>query len=260
VNDQPLLLFLFILLVSIAGWKTKNLSASGSAAAVFTGTAVAWAFGWQGLLVLGVFFATSSFWSKYRSSDKTDIEKKLAKTSKRDWQQVMANGGSALIFSLLYIWSKDISFMAGAFASLAAANADTWASEIGPLSKWSPVSIRTWKRVEKGTSGAVSLLGTASSLAGAAAIALVSIGFFQEIGWKGTFLIVITGFLGSWIDTILGAFVQVEYVCPRCGIRTESSFHCEGKCERIQGSYLVNNEIVNFSASLFAGSVTVMLL
>jgi uncharacterized protein (TIGR00297 family) len=260
VNNQPLLLLMLIVLVSLAGWKTRNLNASGAIAAILMGTAIAWALGWRGLMVLGVFFATSSFWSKYRSSEKTEIEKKLAKSSERDWQQVMANGGSAMIFSLLYIGTRDISYMAAAFASLAAANADTWASEIGPLTKASPVSVRTWKRVEKGTSGAVSLLGTAASLAGALAIALFSFGLFQEIGWKAAVLIIATGFSGSLIDTILGAFVQVEYVCSRCGLITEASVHCGVNCNKVKGTHLVNNEFVNFFASLFAGTATALLL
>ncbi|WP_421379836.1 DUF92 domain-containing protein [Bacillus salacetis] len=260
MSNQPLLLFIFIVLVSIAGWKTRNLSVSGAVAAVLTGTALALAFSWQGLLVLGVFFATSSFWSKYRIRDKLAIEQKLAKTSKRDWQQVMANGGSAMIFSFLYIWTKDASYMAGAFASISAANADTWASEIGPLSKASPVSIKTWQRAEKGTSGAVSFLGTAASLAGALTIALVSFVMFPETGWKGAVLIVITGFLGSLVDTFLGAYIQVEYMCPSCGMVTEASIHCGGKCKKVKGTYLVNNEFVNFFASLFAGAAAALLL
>ncbi|WP_409251358.1 DUF92 domain-containing protein [Bacillus sp. SCS-153A] len=258
--NNPAFLFLFILIVSVAGWKTKNLSVSGSLAAVMTGTAVASAFGWRGLFVLGVFFATSSFWSKFRSADKSDIELKLAKTAKRDWQQVIANGGSAMVFALLYSWTNDISYMAAAFAALAAANGDTWASEIGPLSKGNPVSVKTWRRVEKGTSGAVSWVGTSASFAGAFIIAIFSVGLFQGLGLKAGVLIVFTGFLGSIVDTLLGAFLQVEYQCPRCGLVTEAAVHCGMKCEKTKGAYVVNNEFVNFSASFIAGTVTALLM
>lgn len=251
--SDPVLLFSLIVLVSIAGWKTKNLSVSGSVAAVMTGTAVAWAFGWRGLLVLGVFFASSSFWSKFKSSEKSAIEQKLAKTSMRDWQQVFANGGSAMVFALLYSSTQDISYLLGAFASLAAANADTWASEIGPLSKVSPISIKTWRRVESGTSGAVSLLGTFASFAGAITIAFISVGVFKDIDWPGGVIIAVTGFSGSLIDTLLGATLQVQYKCPRCGLVTEAPVHCRAKCQKIKGTYVVNNEFVNFAASLLAG-------
>jgi uncharacterized protein (TIGR00297 family) len=260
VSEQLILLLFIILIVSMGGWKTHHLSGSGAAAAVITGAAIALAFGWKGLLVLGVFFGTSSFWSKYKSSYKTEAEKKLAKTSKRDWQQVIANGGSAVLFSLIYIWTKDIRYLAGMCASLSAANADTWASEIGTLSKGAPISIRTWRSVERGTSGAVSLLGTAAGFLGAVTIGLVSAWLFQEAGWKTAAMVAGTGFLGSLIDTLLGAFIQVEYKCPTCGLKTEASIHCGGKCKKVKGIQLVNNEMVNFLASFFAGAATVILL
>ncbi|MGF2617078.1 DUF92 domain-containing protein [Rossellomorea aquimaris] len=256
MNEAVLLL---ILAVSFLGWKTKNLSVSGAIAALFTGITVSSAFGWRGLVVLGAFFGTSSLWSKFRSSAKTEIEQRLAKTSIRDWQQVMANGGSALIFSLLYIITEDAIYMLGVFSSLAAANADTWASEIGPLSKSDPISFRNLRRVEKGSSGAVSLLGTLASLAGSFLIALLSLLLFKEISTESALLIMLAGFFGSLADTILGAFVQIEYRCRRCTLITESSEHCGIKTEGMKGIPLVNNEFVNFSASFLAGVLAIMI-
>ncbi|MGM0844250.1 MAG: DUF92 domain-containing protein [Bacillota bacterium] len=252
-------ILLLILLVSFAGWKTKNLSISGSIAALVTGTVISSAFGWRGLIVLGVFFATSSFWSKYRSSAKTDIQQRLAKTSQRDWQQVAANGGSAVLFSLLYIQTSDAGYLLGAFATLAAANADTWASEIGPLSKSNPISVRDFKRVEKGSSGAVSLKGTFASLAGAFTVALVSLCLFQEVTAAAAILITAAGFFGSLADTLLGAYLQLKYKCRRCGLITESPVHCGVSADRIKGIFFVNNEFVNFSASFLAGVLTVLI-
>ncbi|RIW31057.1 DUF92 domain-containing protein [Bacillus salacetis] len=260
MNDQFVFQLFIILAVSLAGWSTNNLNRSGALAAVVTGTAISWAFGWKGLLVLGVFFGTSSFWSKYKSSSKSGIEKKLAKTSKRDWQQVLANGGSAVIFSLLYIGTNEVIFLAGMCASLSAANADTWASEIGTLSKRNPVSVRTWKSVERGTSGAVSFLGLIASLGGAAIIGWISSWVFHELDWQSVLLIISAGFFGSLIDTLLGAFIQMEYKCIKCDITTEASSHCGVKCKKEKGAYLVNNEFVNFAASLLAGSAAAILM
>ena len=108
---------------------------------------------------------------------------------------------------------------------MASANSDTWASEIGTLSKNKPIYIRTFKRIEKGTSGAVSLLGAIAALLGSLLISLLAIGFFN---WSFHFFIIfIFGFLGNVIDTIIGAFYQQVYVCSKCGIETEKKIHCE---------------------------------
>ncbi|WP_456274042.1 DUF92 domain-containing protein [Bacillus sp. AK031] len=252
MNEQ-FLMFLFILVISVSGWKTSNLSASGALAAVLVGTAVAYALSWQGLIVLGVFFASSSFWSKYRKSEKNVIENKLAKTSIRDWQQVLANGGGSMVFSLFFLWTGDPIYIIAAVSALAAANADTWASEIGPLSSGKPVSVRTFKKTSKGTSGAVSALGTLASLGGALIVALAAWALFNEISATWMILVAAAGFLGSLIDTLLGAYLQIEYECKRCGQITEAPIHCDEKADKIKGIHMVNNEFVNFSASFLAG-------
>lgn len=56
--------------------------------------------------------------------------------------------------------------MLGFMVCLASSNSDTWASEIGSLSRKKPIYIRTFKRIERGTSGAISGLGTVAAFAG----------------------------------------------------------------------------------------------
>ncbi len=59
-----------------------------------------------------------------------------------------------------------IIWLMGFIVCIASANSDTWASEIGSLSKKNPIYIRTFKRIERGTSGAISLLGSIAALSG----------------------------------------------------------------------------------------------
>lgn len=90
-----------IILGGFAGYLARSLTASGAIAAILVGIAVFLGFGVKGLLLLGIFFSSSTFWSKYKSSAKKDMEERLAKGAKRDWRQVVANGGTAALFSIL---------------------------------------------------------------------------------------------------------------------------------------------------------------
>ena len=115
---------------------------------------------------MGLFFCSSSLWSKMKSSNKRKAEELLVKGSQRDWQQVMANGGLAAMASALYYYTGAPIWLLGACICIAAANSDTWASEVGSMSKGKPISIKTFRRVDRGTSGAVSLLGTCAAVMG----------------------------------------------------------------------------------------------
>lgn len=242
-----------ILLISVAGYYARLLSFSGMFASALLGTLLTVTVGWQGLLLLAVFFASSSGWSKWKVQKKEGAEEKSAKKGRRDAQQVAANGGPAALFAIGYALSGNDLWLAGYAAALAAANADTWASEIGVLSRSNPFSVRTFKQVEPGTSGAVSLLGMAATVSGSLTIALTAWAVYPEIIPAWIVAITLAGVLGSLIDTWLGAYVQVEYRCKVCGLKTEADEHHGERTVKIKGLPFVNNEIVNATASFCAG-------
>jgi uncharacterized protein (TIGR00297 family) len=253
---EALLIFVVILLGSTAGYLHKFLTFSGAIAALLVGLAVYLGFGISGLFLLGAFFTSSSYWSKYKSSVKHIIEEKLAKGATRDWRQVAANGGAAGLFSIIYYFNNDIIWIIGFLVCLASANSDTWASELGSLSKQEPVYIRTFTRVEKGTSGAISLLGTIASLAGSLFIALIGFWLFN-LDFPKTLFIFLFGFLGNVIDTLIGAFYQKVYVCRECGIETERKKHCQLETTRIKGFTYVDNDMVNFLSGFLAALIAI---
>jgi uncharacterized protein (TIGR00297 family) len=253
VAAEYLFVLLFVCSIAIAGWKTSNLSPSGAVMAIMIGLAIGYSYGFEGLFILGVFFLSSSVWSRLFKKNKIGIEERLAKTSIRDWQQVLANGGPAAIFAYLFSITGNEVWTLAFIASLAGANADTWASEIGPLSYKMPFSVRSFRRVPKGTSGAVSIIGTVAAVLGAALISLASLIILKDMDLTLFLLLLLSGFLGNILDTVLGAFIQLEYRCPVCGLRTESTFHCGHYTERVKGIPLVNNEFVNALSSFFAG-------
>jgi uncharacterized protein (TIGR00297 family) len=248
-----------IVFVSLAGIYGKALSVSGGVAAVFTGLTIYWAANWKGLVVLGAFFFSSSLLSKWKAKVKEPSEKRLAKGSRRDWQQVLANGGPAVLFILIYHFEKDIQWLWAFTAAIAAANSDTWASEIGVAGKKKPISVKTWKQVEKGVSGAVSFAGTAGAVGGAVWIAMIAYILYSP-SLLSTICMAMAGFFGNVIDTFLGAFFQSEYVCPVCGIQTEKRFHCGENTILRKGHPFFNNETVNFLSSLLGGLLAWVLI
>jgi uncharacterized protein (TIGR00297 family) len=115
----------------------------------------------------------------------------------RNERQVIANGGVAALAALAGNWTS----FAGA---LAAANADTWATEIGRFSPTSPRLITNGARVPAGTDGGMTLLGTTAGIAGAGLIAALSYVF----GQRGALAIAVAGVLSMLVDSLLGATVQ----------------------------------------------------
>lgn len=69
--------------------------------------------------------------------------------------------------------------------------------------------MRTWKPIETGTSGAVSILGTIAALSGSFAIGLLAFMLFS-VSFYEALLIGIFGFAGNLIDSIFGAFFRLN--------------------------------------------------
>lgn len=207
-------------------------------------------------ILLMVFFLSSTFLSGFKEERKEKIEKELhQKTGKRDFIQVLANGGAALIMAILYGVTGSEIHVLGVAIAFAACNADTWASEIGILSQKPPISLITRKPVQWGISGGVSALGVLASIGGALLVALtyglfrmadgVSFELFKELG-----LIVIGGTLGALVDSLLGETLQVKYRSHETGSLTEKPTIGGIKNERVHGFTLINNDFVNFVSSL----------
>ncbi len=155
-------------LVAGAGWQRGALTIDGAVAATAVGAATFGAGGLDVGLGLIVFFVTGSALSRRRP---VPGEVTASKGHRRDAAQVLANGGVAALAALLAAggngWARG-----AVVGSLAAAAADTWASEIGVRSPTPPRSIVTGEVVLPGTSGGASSLGWTAAAAGALAVGL----------------------------------------------------------------------------------------
>lgn len=242
------MIFIFLVLIAaFLGYLLQLLTMSGALAAIVVGVLISIGFGWKGLLLLGFFFISSSLLSKYKKKQKQQIEARHEKGSTRDWQQVFANGGLPALFSVLFIIFPSPIFFIAFTITIASANSDTWASEIGALSKRKPLSIKNLKQVEPGTSGAMSFLGTFAAIMGAFSIAMIAM-LSYSLSFSTMLMIFVFGFLGNILDTLLGAFIQVTYRCPACDMVVESKWHCHCQTVYLGGRTLVNNDLVNLSS------------
>jgi uncharacterized protein (TIGR00297 family) len=218
--------------------------------------------GWAVLLV--AFFLSSSLLSRFSRDSKSSLNDKFSKGSCRDAGQVLANGFIPGVFSFLNLFFPSHPFLWMGFAgSLAAVNADTWATELGVLGSQAPRLITSWKPVEKGESGGVTWLGNLAALGGALFIAIAAavignIFFANNIIFNPALAMVcitIAGFSGSIIDSILGAALQASYFCPVCNKRTERfpRHTCGNPTSLVSGHSWLNNDGVNILCA-FAGA------
>lgn len=166
------------------------------------------------------------------------------RTGARGIVQVIANALAATIAAVMSAILKKPELMMVYAAALTECLADSLASDVGVLSKKDPVDICRMKRIKRGLSGGVSLLGTLSALAGCVWMFLISLIFFG-FSVKLAVAVILIPMLGIGIDSVLGSLVQAKYECTVCGKSTEKTLHCGKKTNHVGGLKLINNDAVN---------------
>jgi uncharacterized protein (TIGR00297 family) len=256
---QILIGFFLAVLIAILAWRAGSLSKSGAWAAVLTGGLI---FGLGGLpwaVLLLAFFISSSALSRAFKKRKASLAEKFSKGSQRDWGQVLANGGLGAVLALGYYIPPHHEWLWLAFAgAMAAVNADTWSTELGVLSLVPPRLITTGQKVERGTSGGISLAGTFAALGGSVFIGMAAVIFPASHNWLPRLgIIIVGGLVGSMFDSVLGATVQAIYWCPTCNKETERypTHTCGSSTSQMRGWSWLNNDMVNFACSLMGAIV-----
>jgi uncharacterized protein (TIGR00297 family) len=219
----------------------KWLTGDGLVAALVVGGATAWGLGWRGVVLLFAFFISGSLLTRLAGGE----------GGQRTAWQVLANGGVAATAAAAGWWPVTV-------GALAAAAADTWATEIGSFSPHSPRLLTTGTHVPRGTSGGVTLLGSVGGVAGA--------GFLVGVGWlveprtagpgSGVAMGILAGVAGMMVDSLLGATLQGKFACATCGKTSERrGTLCHGPMARTHGWGWINNDMVNLAATA-AGAAT----
>lgn len=257
-------------LIGWAGYRKKALSKSGIAGAVVIGGTIFGLGGWVWGAILVAFFVSASGLSFFKSGKKAGLAEKFDKGHQRDFWQALANGGAGALIALVSIFWPGGPWWYAFLGAMATVNADTWATELGVLSRHNPRLITSGRIVPRGTSGGISVTGTLSALGGGlfvGAIAGLLSGFLPDSPITispliGVAVSGIAGLLGALLDSWLGATWQAIYYCDHCAKETEQQAHRScgfTPTRRIRGLAWLNNDWVNFLSSA-GGAVLAALL
>jgi uncharacterized protein (TIGR00297 family) len=273
------------LLLSVHGYTKKSLDISGCIAACFVGficLATSYRFG----LLLLLFYYSSSKLTKLKENIKIKLEEDYSLGGQRNWIQVFANSILATVVCLFYYFScgddtnisfrgspSSKTFLASQFACMivahfACANGDTWASEVGILSKSRPrlVTSLFFREVPPGTNGGMSFKGTWYSLLGGMFIGFVyfSLSFFYVSSFSSSLskqsvleivssqypMILFGGFCGlggSLIDSLMGATLQATYYSKERKLIVKNPKDPRDRSIVVVcGKNILSNEAVNF--------------
>ena len=168
-------------------------------------------------MLLLAFYLLGGGFTRYGYARKENLGIAQSHGGMRGYKNVYSNSLVPLILAICYgVYHNEI-FIYAFIASVATANGDTLASEIGETSRSKPRMITTLKETEPGVDGGVTPLGEAASIAGALIIGILA----AVTGMTGPLGIVagaIGGFLGTNFDSYLGATLQRRGILSNNGV------------------------------------------
>lgn len=244
---------LTVTVIAIGAYLARALTAGGALCAFVMGVTVFWTTRAEGFLLFMLFFLSCNVVgkiSKRLRKGKTEIAEK--KGHRRDVMQVVANGLMTTIAALLWFFTSKTVALIMFGAAVAEATSDTFAGEVGRLSKSGPVSIRNFRPVPVGMSGGVTFLGMVGAFLSSAMIAFCWYIWFQGVSVYAAVLVCLMGFAGAVMDSYLGASVQAHYIDPDTGMLTENDEKDGRKLELAQGIRWVDNDMVNLMSNVFS--------
>lgn len=261
---DPITVIEAIIVLAVLGgisFKSKLLDLSGLIASFIVGLLIIVFGGWTWFIILMVFYFLTMGFTRFRY-EQNGKKKSWMNNLTRTWCNVASNGGVPALFAVAEGFMPLNIFTAGFIGAVSTATSDTLATEIGLLYPRKPRLITNLKKaVPAGTSGGVSPWGEGAIVFGAFAIALATASF-RIFNWpfaKVAALVLVAGIAGSTIDSILGATVQSNYKCSRCGKIMENRVHCGKPARYMKGIRAIDNNVVNFIGTM-TGAIVAMLL
>lgn len=184
----------------------NTLTIDGSRTAIVVGLVTLGFGGLEPTVLLAAFFLSSNLVGPMFGRP---IGSNRLMAERRTGSQVWANAFWFVVGIMIWFVTTSEVFLIGAYAAIATANSDTWATEVGMrVKKGGTRLILGFTKVNRGTDGGVSLPGTIAALLGAVFIAVISLYFPKNFMVLAAVSVVLAGLLGSLTDSVLGAWFQ----------------------------------------------------
>ena len=219
-----LLAFAFALVLGYLAYRAGIADMSGLLSATLVGVLIiAFTDVWWFLLLL-TFYLLGGGFTNYKYGYKQSLGIAQGKGGARGYKNVFSNSLVAIVASIGYTIFPHAAniFLYIYLGSVATATGDTLASEIGTTYKGKPRMITTLKEVEPGVDGGVSSLGEIAAIFGSMVIALfallVGVIEIDQYCLLGMSIITISGFVGTNIDSLLGATMQKRGILSNNGV------------------------------------------
>jgi len=163
----------------------RTVSLSGAVWGIVQGTVAYAALGFRGFILLATFFVLGSAFSKIGYGRKLARGVAQADGGRRAWRHVWGKGFAAFAAAVasIFLSRKEPALLAYT-AALAGSLCDTTATELGQLYGGYPVLLQSLERVPRGTTGGVSLVGSAlgTIAAGIIAVEALALGLLSPWG------------------------------------------------------------------------------
>ena len=203
INFILIYIFCKIPLMTKGGWISAGI----------LGTILWGCLSWQGWMSVVIYLLFGSLVTKigYKFKRQKGIAEKRG--GRRGPENVWGSAATGLFFAIMVKlnFANLLLYKIGFAASFSAKLADTFGSEIGKRFGRNTYLITSFKKVDRGTEGGVSLEGTIASAVGAIFMSSIMLSC-SIITTKYQFLIVsISGFLATISESIIGAKFQERY-------------------------------------------------
>ena len=222
-------------------YRKNHLSLSGFLSASLMATLITGLGGIFYLIPIIIFFISSTIISKLGNSTK------YKSSINRSVSQVISNGGIPLIICIINHFYQDAILYYAFLASVAAANSDTWGTEIGKLSKIKPIDIISRKKLSKGESGGITNIGLLGSFMGSFIIGLSGYLFINDLQY--VLLVTLSGWFGAIFDSILGSTLQGRFISEDGLIISENKKYNN---YLFTGINIFDNDLVNLCCTISA--------